>query len=168
MDTRVACECRCQRGHRLLHDQGRHGPKRDKVRRSSPRPVTDFLSTCQTDKILPSFQLVDLFRPLFNPPYLDDRLVVRALRRRRPPRARRPEGTRLALGAWSERPSCSYTDTLLAEKIIKSDFVLLSGDVVSNLNLMEAVKAHRERRKVSKECIMTLVVKESATDTRHR
>lgn len=74
----------------------------------------------------------------------------------------------LELGAWSERPSCSYTDTLLAEKIIKSDFVLLSGDVVSNLNLMEAVKAHRERRKVSKECIMTLVVKESATDTRHR
>jgi translation initiation factor eIF-2B subunit epsilon len=45
-------------------------------------------------------------------------------------------------------------------QLIKFDFILLSGDVVSNLNLMEAVEAHRERRKVSKDAIMTMVVKE--------
>ena len=53
-------------------------------------------------------------------------------------------------------------------QVIKSDFILLSGDVVSNLNLEEAVTAHKERRKVSKNAIMTLVVKEDGLGTRLR
>jgi len=53
-------------------------------------------------------------------------------------------------------------------QVIKSDFILLSGDVVSNLNLEEAVEAHRERRKISKNAIMTLVVKENGLGTRLR
>lgn len=52
--------------------------------------------------------------------------------------------------------------------MIKSDFILLSGDVVSNLDLEEAVNAHKERRKVSKNAIMTLVVKEDGLGTRLR
>lgn len=53
-------------------------------------------------------------------------------------------------------------------QIIKSDFILLSGDVVSNLDLMQAVEAHRERRKVSKDAILTMLVKEGGLGTHSR
>ncbi|CED82551.1 Translation initiation factor 2B, epsilon subunit (eIF-2Bepsilon/GCD6) [Phaffia rhodozyma] len=61
-------------------------------------------------------------------------------------------------------PSALSTGDALREldsmNIIKSDFILLSGDVVSNIDLKNAVEAHKERRKVSKDSIMTIVVKE--------
>jgi len=42
--------------------------------------------------------------------------------------------------------------------IIKSDFVLVSGDTaVSNLNLAPALEAHRARRAADKNAIMTMV-----------
>ncbi|KDN51738.1 hypothetical protein RSAG8_00286, partial [Rhizoctonia solani AG-8 WAC10335] len=47
-----------------------------------------------------------------------------------------------------------------AKQILTSDFVLLTGDVVSNVRLDEVIKEHKERRKVSKDAIMTCVVKE--------
>ncbi|CCO28051.1 translation initiation factor eIF-2B epsilon subunit [Rhizoctonia solani AG-1 IB] len=47
-----------------------------------------------------------------------------------------------------------------AKQILTSDFVLLTGDVVSNIRLDEVIKEHKERRKVSKDAIMTCVVKE--------
>jgi translation initiation factor eIF-2B subunit epsilon len=50
--------------------------------------------------------------------------------------------------------------------IITSDFVLVSGDLVSNIRIDEAVRAHKERRKTNKDVIMTMVVKESGS--RHR
>lgn len=50
--------------------------------------------------------------------------------------------------------------------IITSDFVLVSGDLVSNIRIDEVVRAHRDRRKTNKDAIMTMVVKEGGT--RHR
>ena len=50
--------------------------------------------------------------------------------------------------------------------IITSDFVLVSGDLVSSVRIDEAVEAHKSRRKTNKDVIMTMVVKESGV--RHR
>ncbi|THG99211.1 hypothetical protein EW026_g3085 [Hermanssonia centrifuga] len=45
--------------------------------------------------------------------------------------------------------------------IITSDFVLVMGDLVSNVKIDEVVRIHKERRKANKDAIMTMVVKES-------
>ena len=50
--------------------------------------------------------------------------------------------------------------------IITSDFVLVMGDLVSNIRIDEVVRVHRERRRTNKDAIMTMVVKESGA--RHR
>ena len=42
---------------------------------------------------------------------------------------------------------------------LKSDFVLVSGDVVTNMNLQDALKEHGERRGKDKSAIMTAVMK---------
>ena len=52
--------------------------------------------------------------------------------------------------------------------IITSDFILVSGDLVSNIRIDEVVRAHKERRKTNKDAIMTMVVKESGTTHRTR
>ncbi|KAI9466261.1 nucleotide-diphospho-sugar transferase [Lactarius psammicola] len=52
--------------------------------------------------------------------------------------------------------------------IITSDFVLVSGDLVSNIRIDEVVRAHKDRRKVNKDAIMTIVVKESGSTHRTR
>ena len=49
---------------------------------------------------------------------------------------------------------------------LKSDFVLVAGDLVSNVRLDEVVRVHRARRKANRDAIMTIVVKESGA--RHR
>ncbi len=41
--------------------------------------------------------------------------------------------------------------------IIKSDFVLVSGDTVSNMNLAPVLEAHKARRAADKNAIMTMV-----------
>lgn len=41
--------------------------------------------------------------------------------------------------------------------VIKSDFVLVSGDTVSNVNLAPILEAHRSRRSADKNAIMTMV-----------
>ena len=46
-----------------------------------------------------------------------------------------------------------------AKQILSTDFILVSGDVVSNIRIEEVVKEHRERRKLSKDPIMTSVVR---------
>ncbi|KAG0601733.1 hypothetical protein M758_11G136100 [Ceratodon purpureus] len=43
--------------------------------------------------------------------------------------------------------------------VIRGDFVLVSGDTVSNMSLKEVVKEHQERRKKDKLAVMTMVVK---------
>ncbi|KAF8334178.1 nucleotide-diphospho-sugar transferase [Cantharellus anzutake] len=53
-----------------------------------------------------------------------------------------------------------------SKQIIASDFILISGDVVSTIPLQEVVREHRERRKVNKSCIMTMVWKPLGTRNR--
>ncbi len=55
-----------------------------------------------------------------------------------------------------------------AQSIITGDFVLVSGDMVCNVRIDEMVKAHKERRKLDKEVIMTVLVKEASVDHRTR
>ncbi|KAF8447592.1 nucleotide-diphospho-sugar transferase [Boletus edulis BED1] len=52
--------------------------------------------------------------------------------------------------------------------IITSDFVLVTGDLVSNIRIDEVVRVHKERRKTNKDSIMTMVVKESGAHHRTR
>ncbi|KAG8895449.1 hypothetical protein FRC01_012355, partial [Tulasnella sp. 417] len=63
----------------------------------------------------------------------------------------------------SSREARSVGDALReidTKQIISSDFVLVSGDIISNIRIDEVVKEHRERRKISKDAIMTTVVRE--------
>lgn len=53
-------------------------------------------------------------------------------------------------------------------QLIKSDFILLSGDVVSNLAADEIVEEHRKRRVTNKDSIMTMVVREANPSHRSR
>ena len=50
--------------------------------------------------------------------------------------------------------------------LVTTDFVLVMGDLVSNIRIDEVVRVHKERRKTNKDAIMTMVVKESGV--RHR
>ncbi|KAJ3516892.1 hypothetical protein NLJ89_g845 [Agrocybe chaxingu] len=50
--------------------------------------------------------------------------------------------------------------------LVTSDFVLVMGDLVSNIRIDEVVRVHKERRRTNKDAIMTMVVKESGG--RHR
>ncbi|KAH8833842.1 nucleotide-diphospho-sugar transferase [Flagelloscypha sp. PMI_526] len=52
--------------------------------------------------------------------------------------------------------------------LVTTDFVLVYGDLVSNIRIDEVVKVHKERRKENKDAIMTMVVKESGVDHRTR
>jgi translation initiation factor eIF-2B subunit epsilon len=52
--------------------------------------------------------------------------------------------------------------------VITGDFVLVFGDLVSNVRIDEVVRVHRERRKVDKDAIVTVVVKEGGAKHRTR
>ncbi|KAG2041714.1 nucleotide-diphospho-sugar transferase [Suillus americanus] len=52
--------------------------------------------------------------------------------------------------------------------IIASDFVLVTGDLVSNIHIGDVVREHKERRKTDKDAIMTMVVKQSGVNHRTR
>lgn len=45
--------------------------------------------------------------------------------------------------------------------VVRGDFVLVSGDTVSNMSLKEVLQEHKERRKSDKFAVMTMVVKRS-------
>ena len=54
-----------------------------------------------------------------------------------------------------------------AKQIITSDFILITGDVVSNLRIDEIVREHKERKKnLDKEAIMTVVTRQAAARDR--
>lgn len=53
-------------------------------------------------------------------------------------------------------------------QIITGDFVLVAGDLVSNVRIDEVVRAHKERRRTNKDAIMTMVVKQSGAHHRTR
>ncbi|KAJ3299908.1 hypothetical protein HK104_006059 [Borealophlyctis nickersoniae] len=56
-----------------------------------------------------------------------------------------------------------------AKQLLHSDFILVSGDVVSNMNLEKALEEHRQRRATTdKNSIMTMVVKQASATHRSR
>ena len=57
---------------------------------------------------------------------------------------------------------------IYTHQIITSDFVLVTGDLVSNVRIDEVVRVHKERRRTNKDAIMTMVVKESGATHRTR
>ena len=50
--------------------------------------------------------------------------------------------------------------------LITGDFLLVSGDVVSNMSLEPALAKHRARRETNKDAIMTMVLREAGTGHR--
>ena len=52
--------------------------------------------------------------------------------------------------------------------LVTTDFVLVMGDLVSNIRIDEVVRVHKERRRANKDAIMTMVVKESGGGHRTR
>ncbi len=48
-----------------------------------------------------------------------------------------------------------------SKQLIQSDFILMSGDVISNLNLVPILEEHRNRKLSDKNSIMTLILKPS-------
>ena len=44
---------------------------------------------------------------------------------------------------------------------IRGDFILITGDTISNMNLTEALQAHKDRRKKDPDTVMTMFVKRS-------
>ncbi|XP_048720064.2 translation initiation factor eIF2B subunit epsilon [Caretta caretta] len=56
-----------------------------------------------------------------------------------------------------------------AKSLVRSDFLLVSGDVVSNINISTALEEHRMRRKLDKNVsVMTMIFKESSPGHRAR
>ncbi|KAI8617025.1 nucleotide-diphospho-sugar transferase [Chytriomyces sp. MP71] len=55
-----------------------------------------------------------------------------------------------------------------AKQLLKSDFVLVSGDVVANMDLMKVIDEHRARRAIDKNSIMTMVLKTASPTHRTR
>ena len=50
---------------------------------------------------------------------------------------------------------------LLLNLKIHGDFVLVSGDTVSNMSLTQALQEHKDRRKKDNNAVMTMVIKRS-------
>lgn len=44
---------------------------------------------------------------------------------------------------------------------IRGDFILITGDTISNMSLTQALQEHKERRKKDPHAIMTMVIKRS-------
>ncbi|EGC31039.1 hypothetical protein DICPUDRAFT_40532 [Dictyostelium purpureum] len=53
-------------------------------------------------------------------------------------------------------------------QVIQSDFILITGDVVSNMNLQKALQVHKARKEVDKNNIMTMVFKQASPTHRTR
>lgn len=53
-------------------------------------------------------------------------------------------------------------------KVRSDPFILINGDVVSNMDLNKAITFHKERRKLDETAIMTVVLKEVQLDTAAR
>lgn len=47
------------------------------------------------------------------------------------------------------------------QNVIHGDFVLISGDTLSNMSLTQALEEHKERRKKDSNAVMTMVIKKS-------
>ncbi|WOG88002.1 hypothetical protein DCAR_0207235 [Daucus carota subsp. sativus] len=47
------------------------------------------------------------------------------------------------------------------KNVIRGDFILISGDTVSNMSLTEVLQEHKERRRKDSNAVMTMVIKKS-------
>lgn len=56
---------------------------------------------------------------------------------------------------------CKVLIILILPLKIHGDFVLVSGDTVSNMSLTRAIQEHKERRKKDSNAVMTMVIKQS-------
>ena len=65
-------------------------------------------------------------------------------------------------------PGDALRDVYTHGVITSPDFILLWGDLVSNIPLDELLRTHKERRKVDKDALMTMIVMESGGDHRTR
>ena len=52
--------------------------------------------------------------------------------------------------------------------LVRNDFILVSGGVVSNMNLAKVVEQHRQRRKLDKNYMMTMVFNQLSSSHRTR
>ncbi|KAI1312621.1 hypothetical protein EDD11_002930 [Mortierella claussenii] len=55
-----------------------------------------------------------------------------------------------------------------AQQLITTDFILVNGDVVSNMKLDKVLEEHRARRQTDKSAIMTMVLKRASPQHRSR
>lgn len=56
-----------------------------------------------------------------------------------------------------------------AKSLVRSDFILVYGDIVSNVNISKALEEHKLRRKIGKNIsVMTMIFKESSPGNRTR
>ncbi|KAG0090607.1 hypothetical protein BGZ93_009229 [Podila epicladia] len=55
-----------------------------------------------------------------------------------------------------------------AKQLIDTDFILVTGDVVSNMKLDKVLEEHRARRQADKSAIMTMVLKKASPQHRSR
>ncbi|KAG0237505.1 hypothetical protein BGW42_000715 [Actinomortierella wolfii] len=55
-----------------------------------------------------------------------------------------------------------------AKQLIRTDFILVTGDVISNMKLDKVLEEHRARRAVDKNAIMTMVLKKASSKHRSR
>ncbi|XP_075492347.1 uncharacterized protein LOC142530397 [Primulina tabacum] len=76
---------------------------------------------------------------------------------------------------WLDKPNISVTTIeshnaisagdalrLIYERhVIQGDFVLVTGDTVSNMSLTQVLKEHKERRRKDSNAVMTMVIKQS-------
>lgn len=53
-----------------------------------------------------------------------------------------------------------------SKSLIQTDFILVSGNVVSNMKLDKVLEEHRNRRAANKDAIMTMVMKRAAANHR--
>ncbi|OUM69469.1 hypothetical protein PIROE2DRAFT_35550, partial [Piromyces sp. E2] len=55
-----------------------------------------------------------------------------------------------------------------AKQLLRGDFILVSGDVISNVSLDTILEEHKKRRETDKNCIMTMVLKQASPNHRLR
>ncbi|KNA21848.1 hypothetical protein SOVF_039570 [Spinacia oleracea] len=81
----------------------------------------------------------------------------------------------LAKSQWLKNPDMAVTTieshnsisagdamrVIYERNVIHGDFVLVTGDTVSNMSLAEALQEHKDRRKKDSNAVMTMVVKKS-------
>ncbi|XP_071088301.1 translation initiation factor eIF2B subunit epsilon-like isoform X1 [Haliotis cracherodii] len=55
-----------------------------------------------------------------------------------------------------------------SKSLVRSDFILVSGDIISNINLKKILEEHKKRREKDKSSVMTLVCKKAPPGHRTR